>query len=64
MWLKLNKDDLPKGEVVAVNFERNNPLYGMKYVGKITYRKTYQCCIGWSVVTHYLPLPKDEEREG
>ena len=59
MWLKLNKDELPKGEVVAVNFERNT-----KEVGEVVFNCDWNIVLCNDLpVTHYLPLPKDEERE-
>lgn len=68
-WLKIDKNNLPKGEVLCANFADMThgyaeKLYGFLYLdseGKL------ECNCGDTVlenVTHYLPLPKDEEIEG
>jgi len=66
-WLKIDKNNLPKGEVVAVNFELKQYWY-IKHIGEIKMFfnnivvREYEGKV--HPVTHYLPLPKDEEREG
>lgn len=73
MWKKLKIDDLPKGEVVAANFTKGDRSYGSKVITNLIkaekvknqiYVKTGFDWSEWMYVTHYLPLPKDEEREG
>lgn len=73
-WLKIDKNNLPKGEVVAANFiergKSGNDCYGEKRIGKLRrltsrmfFRKIDIVYCQYVPVTHYLPLPKDEERE-
>ena len=34
-WIKINKDDLPTGEVLAGNFESRTPGYKHKLIGNL-----------------------------
>lgn len=59
-WLKIDPNNLPEGEVVAVNIALR-----FREKGILVYDDIYDrvFCNGFPV-THYKPLPKEEEREG
>ena len=62
-WLKIDKDNLPKGEVVAACFDETSRFYGGKFWGEIEVRGGVSPYCEGVPVTHYIPLPNDEDRE-
>jgi len=68
-WKKIDTINLPEGEVVAVCLTNSEKTPRPKLIGKLVKftSKTINCQNKFTTllaVTHYLPLPKDEEREG
>ena len=63
-WIQFDKSNLPKGEILAGNFEKGTFGYGEKLIGYIhTYSNIIHCVSESSSVknvTHYIDIHQFE----
>lgn len=60
-WIKIEENNLPKGNVLCTNFDIDNPLYKEKIYGTVSFNYGIIWCktnIGRLDVTHYIDIDK------